>query len=208
MTSKSKPSRSLSNRKRINLGSSAQPGLSPRGRKRETLQSFLQKRLQPWLDFANLLPADVDDSLRMGLLSTVESDRLHREFVQQFASQPKDDFNQGLRFFAQHLAPRNRRLEELFILVRDVMVHCVRWTRFDAMLLLPEEQELYSRDPNEFWASEYNDPVEFSVPYEVEIWRGRITSQPYLFINAFRELIEGLEFSRIRCCPIAECGKF
>jgi hypothetical protein len=205
MSPKTKHSRHVGDRKHnMNPGFARQR----RGRKPETLQTFWQRRLQPWLDFANLLPVDSDESLRMRLLSTEESDRLHRAFVKQFASRPKDGFNDGLRFFAQHLSGRNRRLEELFVFVRDSMVHCVKWARFDAMLLLPDEQELYSSDPTAFWASEFNDPIDFSVPYVMSAFIGRIRSEPYMFVNAFREVMEGLEIARIRRCPVADCGKF
>jgi hypothetical protein len=208
MSSETKHSRILKDRKRNEYAELALDRRQRGGRKPETLQTFWQKRLQQWLDFANLLPVDADDSLRMGRISAAESDTLHREFVKQFASRPKDGSSDGLRFFAQRLSPRNRRLEELFVFVRNAMVHCLKWARFEVMLLLPNEQELFSSDPTAFWASEFYDPIDFSVPYVMTARIGRITSEPYMYVNAFREVIEGLEITRIRRCPIADCGKF
>jgi hypothetical protein len=90
------------------------------------------------------------------------------------------------------------------------MAHCVAWARLNADRLLPEEQELYSRDPDGFWTEydEYYGAVDFSVPYVVSAWTGRIKSTPYMWANAFREAIENLEIARIGQCPFSDCGKY
>ncbi len=210
MTSKPKPSRRRGNRKRINSSVLLQLDPLPRGRKPATLQSFRQKRLEPWLDFANLLPVVADDSLYFNRLNTEESDQLHRAFVEQFASRREDDFDGGLVSYAQDLAPPDRRLQETFILVRDVMERCVKWKRFEAGLFSREEQEEYSRDRELFYLEHHDPVVDFPLPHRLYQRWGRIVidPEPLSFAETFRKAIEGLEVARIRRCPVADCGKF
>src|SRR5262249_43456762 len=111
------------NRKRINSDGRPIPIRLKRSRKPETLQRFWQSRLQPWLDFANLLSfvgsgEDFQPFRKDG--AEQEGERLREEFTAQFASRPiSKDFPPALWGLANGVS-RKRRLGEMLSIFKDI----------------------------------------------------------------------------------------
>lgn len=189
--------RRMRNRKRNN---SAAPIRLPRHRRPETLQRFWRARLQPWIDFANLLPFE---RLGIGWWRTVAdldregSESLCRSFVHRFATRREPSALNSLawrvtRFQTREPQP-SAELDALFKTVRNVFehLHSMTW---------PSETEWLGR-------SEHYDSVPLAIPYFIEdTGNGRVSFKSDPLLEAFKKALEDTEISRVRRCGL--CGKF
>jgi len=199
MISGNKQSRKIGNIKRINeVPKTASSIRLRRGRKQETLQSFKKSILQPWIDFANLLPFErLGDDWR-----AVDQDpmMLSNAFVRDFADRPRSD---PFYFLVRRLPHRRSReprptdeLIKLFNTVNTV------FKGLDGMTWPSTENE--GDEPA--WTGHWGT-VPFEMTYSVEDkGDGRVSFEPDLMLQRFKKALEGTEILRVCRCPI--CGRF
>jgi len=168
----------------------------PRGRRPETLQTFKRAALQPWIDFANLLPFNsLGSRWRSDEANLILSDEFVRKFGQHRRPHPFHHLVQRVTHWGTSDPKFNRELTNLFKSVLSVFERLPDMTRPSRM-----------KEDEPAWVEHY-DSVPFNMTYFIEDNdNGRVRFAPDPLLAEFKKALEGTEISRMRRCPI--CGNF